>query len=544
MLWPEKRILREGVNVRPACFVLLAAAAAVLPLAGAISGPVKVQGGTISGVPGRTPSITVFKGIPFAAPPVGDLRWRAPEPVIPWRGVKKADTFGASCIQTLSGPNGMGPWTYEFMTHNEISEDCLYLNLWTPAKSAAAKLPVFVWVYGGAFNSGSGQVPIYDGNGLAAKGLVVVNFNYRVGILGFLAHPELTAESGHHASGDYGLLDQVAALRWVRDNIAAFGGDPDRVTVAGQSAGSMSVHFLTASPLAKGLFQGAIEESGGSGVGPTGGGPMMGSRTLADAEADGARFATAKGAAGLRDLRAMSWQKLVEPVAGAPQGSGGMRFSPIVDGYFLPEAPFEAMLHGKLADVPVLTGCTIGEITGNFMGPGGPITPEAFEKQAHQRFGESAGEFLKLYPAANSEQAQASRAASSRDESLVSLYLWARKRAATAKTSTYIYLWDHTLPGPNAARYGAFHSSELPYIFDTLYMSDRPFTDEDRKIAETLSSYWANFATSGNPNGKGLPAWPAVDAQRVVMEIGERDAPVPLAGDAAKCAFFEKYLTR
>jgi para-nitrobenzyl esterase len=223
-------------------------------LAAAISQPVQVEGGAAAGVPGREPSITAFKGIPFAAPPVGNLRWREPQPVISWKGVRKSGEFGSSCVQTIR--NELKPWTYEFMTHNQISEDCLYLNVWTPAKSASEKRPVFVYVYGGGFNSGSAAVPLYDGEGLAKKGLVVVTFNYRVGVFGFLALPELTRESLHHASGNYGLLDQVAALRWVQANISRFGGDPARVTVDGQSAGSISVQDLTASPLAKGLFKG------------------------------------------------------------------------------------------------------------------------------------------------------------------------------------------------------------------------------------------------------------------------------------------------
>src|SRR5580692_9216687 len=259
---------------------------AAISAAGAIQQPVKIEGGLVSGVPGTDPSMTAFKGIPFAAPPVGDLRWRAPQPVVPWQGVRRTDKFSASCIQNVVAERK--PWTYEFMTHGDISEDCLYLNVWTAAKSAAEQRPMFVYLYGGGFSEGSGAVPVYDGEGLARKGLVVVTINYRTGVLGFLAHPELTSESDHRASGNYGLLDQLAALQWVHDNIARFGGDPTRVTVAGQSAGGMSVHDLTASPLAKGLFQRAIVESGGSNIDRTGPGTA---RTLAQAEDDGRKFA-------------------------------------------------------------------------------------------------------------------------------------------------------------------------------------------------------------------------------------------------------------
>jgi para-nitrobenzyl esterase len=290
--------------------------------------PVKVQGGLVSGTPGTRPGITAFKGIPFAAAPVGAGRWRAPRPVVPWQGVRKADAFGPSCVQTIVQEKK--PWTYEFMTHGEVSEDCLFVNVWTPARSADEKRPVFVYIYGGANVEGSGMVPVYDGEGLASKGLVVVNFNYRVGILGFFAHPELSKEASYKASGNYGLLDQIAAVKWVRDNIAAFGGDPSRITVAGQSAGGQAVHNLTASPLARNLFQRAIVESAPG----TGGG-----RKLADAEGDGVHYAQARSAT-LAQLRAMPWQQLVEPVTNptAPGGRGGntFRFGIVIDGYALP----------------------------------------------------------------------------------------------------------------------------------------------------------------------------------------------------------------
>ncbi len=273
----------------------------------------------------------------------------------------KADHFSASCIQTIV--NEQKPWTYEFMAHNEIGEDCLYLNVWTPAKSSSAKLPVFVYIYGGAFTGGSTAVPIYDGEGLASKGLVMVTVNYRVGILGFFTHPELTKESGHNASGNWGLLDQVAGLQWVHDNIAAFGGDPTRVTIAGQSAGATSVHVLTASPLAKGLFQRAISQSGSSvtGVG------LMSAGQLAASEQTGVRFAESKGAKNVADLRAMTWQQVIAPVqaptgAAGGRGGGGARFSLIVDGYFLPASLDEIFAQGKQNDVTEMTGLTANDM--------------------------------------------------------------------------------------------------------------------------------------------------------------------------------------
>jgi para-nitrobenzyl esterase len=517
-------------------WISIYALSTAIPLIAALKGPVKTQSGQISGVSGTDPSISVFKGIQFAAPPVGELRWRAPQPPAFWQGVRKAAGFGASCIQTIAAERK--PWTYEFMTHGEISEDCLTLNIWTGAKSSSEKRPVFFYIYGGGFNEGSGAVPVYDGEGLARKGLVVVTANYRVGVLGFFAHPELSKESSTKVSGNYGLLDQLAVLQWIQKNIAAFGGDPNRVTIAGQSAGGMSVHSLIASPLAKGLFHRAIVQSGGSSVG--GGGITVGARTLANAEADGVKFAESKNAHSLAELRVMSWQMLTETAPNAAPGPM-MRFSPIVDGYFMPASAREIVAQGKQNDVPVLTGANAGEL-GGLMMPQAPPTAESFIKRAQQQYGALADEFLKLYTATNDREAATSQAQSSRDQALVSLYLWARERAKTSKTPAYAYLWDHTLPGPDAERFGAFHTSEVPYVLNTLYMSDRPFTDADRRIAGMMSSYWANFAATGDPNGKGLPQWNPAGAKPEIMEVGDKTEPIPPAGDAARFVFFEKFL--
>jgi len=498
----------------------------------AISQPVAVTGGKVSGVPARDASITAFKGIPFAAPPVGDRRWRAPQPVVPWPGVKAADKLSPSCIQTIVTEKK--PWTYEFMAHNDVSEDCLYLNVWTAAKSIGEKRPVFVYLYGGAFTEGSTAVPAYDGEGLAKKGLIVVTINYRVGIFGFFAHPELTQESDTKTSGNYGLLDQVAALRWVGDNIAKFGGDPARVTIAGQSAGASSVNALVASPLAKGLFARAIAESGATLAGGTG---AAGTKRE-QAEQSGAAFAVAKGAKSIAELRALSWQKLTEPLQGGGRGArGGL----IVDGSFLPQSVSEIMAQGKQNDVPTLTGWNKGEGGAT---PNPTVTAAAFQAQAKQRYGDRADEFLKLYPAATDDEARVAVNESSWDQQRTGAYLWARNRGKTAKTNAYTYFWDHALPGPDAALYGAFHTSEVLYALNTLYMSERPFTDVDRKIADQVSSYWVNFATSGDPNGKGLVAWPAVGEKAQTMEIGDKPGAISVAGSAEKLAFWEKFLTR
>jgi carboxylesterase type B len=369
---------------------------------------------------------------------------------------------------------------------------------------------------------------------------VVVNFNYRVGIFGFFTHPELTKESEHHASGNYGLLDQVAALEWVRDNIAAFGGDPKRVTICGQSAGASSVHALTASPLAKGLFQRAIAQSGSS----IGGMGLMGTATLAESEQSGARFATAKGAKSIADLRAMTAEQITAPVqaAGGGRGGAGFRVSVVVDGYMLPAPVGQIFTEGKQNDVVTLTGLTANDM-GITASPN--ITLEAFQSQATQRYGDQAEAFLKAYPASSNAEAAKATLAASQDQNKVSMYLWAVDRAKSAKTKAFTYYWNHTLPGPRAAQDQAFHSSELPYMFNTLYASDRPFVDADRKIAETLSSYWVNFVTSGDPNGKGLARWPAVSEKPdTTMLVGDDWAPVPIAADPARAQFWKDHFAR
>jgi para-nitrobenzyl esterase len=504
---------------------------ATLPLSAAITQPLKVEGGQVAGVAGKDGSITAFKGIPFAAPPVGDLRWRAPQPVVAWQGVRKADQFGNSCVQNIVAERK--PWTYEFMTHTEVSEDCLYLNVWTGAKASGEKRPVYVFIHGGGNTEGSGAVPVYDGEGLAKKGIVVVTVNYRLGILGFFTHPDLTRESDVHASGNYALLDLVAALRWVHDNIATFGGNPDRVTIGGQSAGASNVHSLVASPLAKGLFHGAIAESGSS----VGGLGLMGARTLADQEQAGVRFAEAKGTHSVADLRKLSWKELTAPATGVQ-----VRFGVVVDGYVQPMSANDMFAQRKQNDVPTLTGCNKDDIGGPGTHP--TATAEQFQQQS-QRYGDLAGEFLKLYPAATDEQAREAVSQSAWDSMRASMYLWAVTRGKTAKTKAYTYFWEHVMPGPDADRFGAFHTSEVPYVMNTLYMSDRPFTDADHKIAGMMSDYWVNFIRTGDPNGKGLAHWPSVSEKPgTTFELGDKAVMIPVAGDKAKLAFFEEFLLK
>jgi para-nitrobenzyl esterase len=496
-------------------FVLFVAPAA------AINGTVKVESGVLAGT--TLPSgIRVFKGIPYAAPPVGELRWRPPQPPAKWDGVRQADKFSDSCMQVLQ--RSRNPWTKEFMAQNDASEDCLCLNVWTGVKGASEKRPVLVWIHGGAFYEGSGEIITYDGEELAKKGLVVVTINYRLGIFGFFTHPELTKESPQHASGNYGLHDVVAALEWIQKNIAAFGGDPSRVTIAGQSAGAAAVHTLTASPLAKGLFHRAIAESGSSVVRRT--------RDLSESEKDGVKWAETKGITTLKELRAKAAADLM----------GGTRFGPVVDGWFLPADTAAIFASGKQNDVPTMTGLTADE--GSAAPTYGKLKAEEFAKQAQPRFGAQGEAFLKLYPSNDQAQSGLSQKQSARDQGLVSMYLWASERAKTSKAKAYTYYFTRGIPWPEHPEFGAFHTGDVPYFFANLKHLNRPWETMDRKLADTVSSYWINFAKTGNPNGKGLPNWPAFDAaQQITMELGEKTGARPVA-ETEKLSFFTQYFAR
>jgi para-nitrobenzyl esterase len=531
-------------RMRKAVLVLVAGVAlaspmlrAQAPVTVALSGDVKVAQGQLSGVPGRNPAITAFKGVPFAAPPVGDLRWREPRPAPAWQGTRAAADFSLSCVQNIVDVSN--PWTYEFMAHGAVSEDCLYLNVWTPARTVIERRPVFVYIHGGANREGSGSVPAYDGEGLASRGLVVVTINYRLGVFGFFAHPEATKESPNRASGNYGLLDQIAAVKWVKENIAAFGGDPDNITIAGQSAGASAVHNITASPLARGLFHRAIAQSGSSlnTFGP--------GRAMADQEADGVRFAALKGAASLAALRAMSAEQVFAPIPPASQGAAPaapLRWTPVVDGYALPASVGEIFRSGRQNDVVTMTGANADE-SGASTRP--TATAQSFVAQAKQRYGDDAAAFLKLYPAATDDQAKVAANTSARDIARMSMYLWALERAKTAKTPVYTYYWTHTLPGPDSAQYGAFHTSEVPYLLNTLSMSPRPFTAMDHRIADLFSTYVVNFATTGDPNGGGLPRWNAVSASApATLEIGGRSGHLDVTSSPAAFEFLKRVLTR
>jgi len=517
----------------------------------AMHGPVRTQAGLVSGVPARDPSITVYKGIAFAAPPVGELRWRPPQPPISWHGVHAADHAGSICPQ--SGDSG------------SMSEDCLFLNVWSGAASATEKRPVFVWIYGGGFSGGAGSSPQFDGEGLASKGLVVVTFNYRLGALGFLATPELSKESGHNASGNYGVLDQIAALQWVHENIAAFGGDPGRVTIAGQSAGAGSVGFLADSPLAKGLFHRGIAESHARYPRDPELRYLSTSwRPLKSAENAGVRFAQAHGAHSLKELRATPWQQLI--VGGnvydedVDTGSSAKPplFRPVVDGWVIPLNYSETHARGLQNDVPFIAGNNLDEsgavpetafahlreqTNTHRVGAGSPhpnVTLEEFLSAAKRKFGPLSGEFLKLYPASTDQEAALANNAAVRDNSRVSTFLWATEWKRSAKSPVFLYFWTHRPPGPDHDTRGAYHGSEISYVFNNLD-ADRPWTPEDRRIADTMASLWANFAANGSPNGKGVPGWQPFDPESpVVMELGDRFGTMPIA-DSARFEFWKKF---
>jgi para-nitrobenzyl esterase len=469
----------------------------VARLNAAVEGPVRVEGGVVAGATDANSGVAVFKGIPFAAPPVGGLRWRAPEPAVKWEGVRQATKFSATCMQT---PYAEGS---PYRTPAQPgSEDCLYLNVWTAAKSASERRPVMVWIYGGALTRGAASLPSYDGAELARKGVVLVSFNYRLGIFGFFAHPELTAESAHHSSGNYGFLDQIAALKWVQRNIAQFGGDPNQVTIFGESAGSWSVNLLVATPLAKGLFHRAIGESGANFA------PMP---KLADMEQAGVKVAKSIDAESLATLRAKSADELLR---------AGREATANVDGWILPADVYAIFAAGKQNDVPTLIGSNADE--------GTAFTPASLTlgvfRTAAGRYGAKAGAFLRFYPADSDAQAWASQAAAIRDQVFGwEMRTWARLQAKTGKSKTYAYYFSRVPPGPRSELLGAYHSAEIVYAFHNLGASNRPWEETDRKLAEVMSSYWVNFATTGDPNGKGLPAWPVYDLQSErAMGLGDR----------------------
>lgn len=471
----------------------------VLNLAAARSHKIRTENGIVSGY--QSGNITIFKGIPFAAPPVGELRWKAPQPARNWPGVLPCDKFSASPMQRKPVPFMM--WTEEFITPpDRLSEDCLYLNIWTPAGSATEKLPVLVWIYGGGFSSGSAACAVYDGEEISKKGIIFVSINYRVGVLGFLVHPELGKESDNKVSGNYGLLDQVAALQWIKKNITAFGGDPEKVTIAGQSAGSMSVCALVSSPLAKGLFRGAIAQSGGILF-------AFMNRDYDQAEKEGAAFMDRMKAANIAELRKIPAEELI---------AAGGNFRPVADGYMIPKDVFAAYQTGHFNQVSMMAGWVTGD--GSLMGAQS-MTPGQYRQLAQEKHGEKAGEFLKIFPGETGDQA----AASLKEMNLLQFaalpaYLW----AGFNKGNSYLYQFTHVpVDKPGFPNYGAFHTSEVPFALHTLHLWKRPWREVDLAVEEATCNYWVNFVKTGNPNGEGLPGWDKFEKSTgSIMEIGDK----------------------
>ncbi len=465
---------------------------------------VRVEGGIVQGAANSDATVQSFKGIPFAAPPVGELRWKAPQPVKPWGGVHMATEFGQHCMQN----NVFGDMVFR---DKGQSEDCLYLNVWTPAKSEKDRLPVLVYVYGGGFVAGAASEARYDGENLAKKGVIVVSMNYRLMTFGFFSHPDLTRESGHHASGNYGLLDQVAAVEWVRKNIKAFGGDPDKITVGGESAGSFSVSALMASPLSRKLLHGAIGESGAF---FTSGAGTLAASPLAESEKAGVKFAKSMGADSIAALRARSADDILKA---SPKGEDGS-FQPNIDGYFLPEEVSLIFKEGKQSHIPLLAGWNADEAKIWFR-MNHKVTVAQFTEQARKTFGDKSGEFLKLYPAATDTEAQRSAEDYTDDEFIVySTWAWLQAQSKTGKSPLYCYNFDQIRPVtadskiPQSAM-GAVHASELEYVFQALASLNVSIRDQDTKAADTISSYFANFVKTGDPNGSGLPKWPVYAPQ-------------------------------
>ncbi|HVO74671.1 MAG TPA: carboxylesterase family protein [Ignavibacteriaceae bacterium] len=461
--------------------------------------PVKVEQGLLQGTSEN--GLSVYRGIPFAAPPVGELRWRAPQPPANWEGVRQAFNFAPGPIQGWAPPAGK-------------SEDCLYLNIWTPAKTANEKIPVLVWIYGGGFNGGSTSEFMYTGEKLAKKGVVLVSIAYRVGQLGFLAHPELSAENPNHVSGNYGLLDMIAGLKWIKQNIAQFGGDPDKVTIFGESAGGIAVSMLCASPLAKGLFNGAVSESGGS-FGPPRVTTYPGEnlKRLHDAETAGEVYAKNAGYSSIADLRKLPADSL-PPIRGLAW--------PIIDGYVIPDDQYKLYESGKFNDTPILIGYNSDE--------GASFSreknPEDFIASVKIRYGKFADDLLKAYPVESGSVPKTARDLV-RDAAFGwQTWSWARLQSKMGKSKVYYYYFDQHPDFPEGspqAGHGSPHGQDVGFVFQHLNPKDPYSTTTDSVISEAMATYWTNFAKYGDPNGKGVPEWEAFsDANAKVMYFSHK----------------------
>ena len=513
-----KRPLKHRLSVIVSGCLLTALAAVPTTAHAAIPDPVRLESGLITGAPAKSADVRVFKGVPFAAAPVGPLRWRAPEPPAAWDGVRKAEEFGPRCMQ--GGGGGRSGAAVP-----PTSEDCLYLNVWTAAASATERRPVIVWSYGGSLTSGAGSQLQYDGEALAKKGVVFVTYNYRLGVFGFFAHPDLTRESANHASGNQGLQDLTAALRWVQKNIAAFGGDPSRVTIMGESAGASLVGCLVGSPMARGLFHRAIAESaacGGTSITPM--------QTLSQAEDAGKTVAATLNAPTLAQLRSLPADEVLR------KGTGTRV---IIDGWSIPEDVPAMFARGRQNPVDLLVGSNKDE--GTFPGfriPSGDA--QHFAQQSREHYGPMAETFMKLYPAGSDAESNASQLAAFRDRVAWNMRTWASQQSLLTP-KVYAYYFKREPPvAPGQASRGASHTTEIPYAFNNLHLDSRPWTDADRRLADIMSSYWANFAATGNPNGAGLPAWPAFSTKERHVILLDESVRAGAEPDPERLAFYDK----
>ena len=475
----------------------------------------KTVDGTIEGNYNSKTGIQTYFGVPFAKPPVGDLRWKEPQPMEAWKGVKETKKFGPRPMQLMV----FGDMDSR---SNGLSEDCLYLNVWTPSKRNTKNLPVLVYFYGGGNAAGDASEPRYDGEAMAKKGIVVITCNYRLNIFGNFAHPELSAESPHKSSGNYGYFDQVAALKWVNQNIASFGGDPNHVTIAGESAGSIAVSYQMASPLSKGLIHAAIGESG-AGINPT-----MAPVTKKEAEKEGKEFAEKFKMKSLKDLRALSTREIFEMF----QESGRFGFPVVIDGYFLTHTVVETFNKGKQAQIPLLLGWNSAEIPGQAFMQGKAYTVENYNEKVKKEFTNNADDILKVYPASNESEVELAATAIASDRFIsYSTWKWFDLQRKNSKQDVYRYLYskirppmvDQTLvPGlaggtqnkteataPAAPKaVGAPHACEIEYCMGNLHLvKEYAWTADDKKVSQTMSTYFANFIKTYNPNGSNLPEW-------------------------------------
>jgi para-nitrobenzyl esterase len=473
---------------------------------------VKVATGELRGE--RVEGIDIFRGIPYAQPPVKQLRWRPPVPAKRWKGVRDATGFGASCHQPPSRPGSI----YAPAQPPTMSEDCLSLNVWAPA--TAKKAPVFVWIHGGSLTAGSGSEPIYGGAALAARGLIVVTLNYRLGVLGYLAHPKLSEESRDGVSGNYGLLDQIEALRWVQKNISAFGGNPENVTVAGESAGALSVMYLMASPPARGLFHKAIAQSAYMISTPALRGTVHGTQSAEEAGLSLSRKIEVRGLARLRGMDAQTLTVKAVLAGFLPLGN--------VDGRVLPAQPVETFDRGEQAPVPILAGFNDGEIRSlRFLLPPAPADAAAYETAIRSRYGELAESMLKRYPSADLDEAML---ATTRD----ALYGWTAERLVRSQTAlgepSFLYFFNHGYPTADSASLHAFHASEIPFALGTMdatppHWPRIPDTKAEKALADAMTDYWSSFASSGVPSSQGQPAWHAYGDARKFMAFDAQPIP-------------------